>query len=1374
MSTLTAPQLRQARAELGWSQRQLAAAANLAVSTVAEFERGVRASTAANLDAMRAALAGAGVVFAEDGGPVPRPMRLGNAPLPDGLAWSLITASDFAQWTGLAPQGLLPRLLELLVRAGAGTALRLCRFPWGDSVQHGGPDAEVDIDPAGIAFPPDVLPQGRSLWELTTQSGPLFGKNGKASSDADKRRRPLSAEEAATTTFVFVTTQRVSHRTREEWVKTRRATDGWREVRMIDADALASWVNQFPSVLRWLAEKMGKPWAGCRRLEDAWNDWTDATKPPLSGDFLLLGRDEAAAKVWTWLHGDGAAPLFIEGETVEEVFAFVAATIKALPDVTAESLMARAVIADTAHQARRLAQAQLPHLLLFGGIDPQGAYAAARRGHRVIAAYPSRGGGFTLTGAIALPRPRRFELQQLLENALPGPEHARRAEAARLAKGAGGSLGILRRHLMGEWQNPAWVASAQAPSLRAALLVGGWDEDNPQDCAVLSEIAGRPYEDVERDLIQWVDKPGDPLGKIGNTWKLTAPRDAFFLLAPCLTGGELDRFEAAVLRVLTEIDPALSLPSDQRWQAAIRGRSPRYSGLLRAGLCETLALLAVLPDRARPAEPDGAARAAGIVRRLLHDADAARWPSLSGHMMTLAEAAPEAFLDAIEQSLTRGPEAPVLELLRNEKGPFGGANHAHLLWALEILSASGEFIGRVGHVLARLVQFDPQPERSWANTPGHSLSSIFDIVYPRSPLPWSIRFRTFCDLMDASPELNEVWIGTLLSVLPGGHRAGSFGPFAEWRQFDTVPGASESNNDTLLASHWVPAACDVSNRLADGVQGQPQLWPRVVESFPRLMPEARATFIEMLKSKATGINDDALRITLRDELRQIIAHHRRFQDVGRVLPEAELTPLDEICNGLAPLDPIRRHLWLFVPGPLMLVHSGSGNWQDSLEEANRLRAAAVAEIWQRGGMPAIRELIAVADTNLAFLGQTIGASTIPKSAKDKLIREDFQKEGAHFPNLATGMIPALRDQPDAFSTVRQWVAVAQQEKWEAQATGRIMCVFRAAPRVWTLAAACGEDVERAYWQQTIGPEAKLAPEDVETFARKMLAAGRAASAFQSISALYRKAVAPEILKNLLEAAAKEEFEAQRPLLGRYDVQSALDALHHAGAATDDELAVLELKLLHHLLGPGPAKPLAIHRVMARDPALFCEVLSYVYRPADVEQVAAQGAARSPHDRRLSELSWKILHTWHTVPGLRDGVVDRRTLEDWITAARRRCQEAGLLPACDLEIGRMLAQAPPDAGDGIWPCRAVREMLRVFGSERIEDGLRTGEINRRGVTTRRLDDGGAQERALAEKYGRWASELAISAPRAAAVLRRIVGDYEAWAKREDDTAARHDW
>jgi hypothetical protein len=67
---------------------------------------------------------------------------------------------------------------------------------------------------------------------------------------------------------------------------------------------------------------------------------------------------------------------------------------------------------------------------------------------------------------------------------------------------------------------------------------------------------------------------------------------------------------------------------------------------------------------------------------------------------------------------------------------------------------------------------------------------------------------------------------------------------------------------------------------------------------------------------------------------------------------------------------------------------------------------------------------------------------------------------------------------------------------------------------------------------------------------------------------------------------------------------------------------------------------------------------------------------------------------------------------------------------DYCIGQVLAHAPRDS-EGIWPAVPVRDLIEITRSSDLEQGLHVGVHNSRGVTSRAPNDGGAQERDLAQ-------------------------------------------
>jgi len=178
--SLTPAQVRAARALLAWSQQDLASNAQVAASTVADFERGQRMPVPNNADAIRSALEDAGVKFMAGGAVLTK-----SLPSPEGLAsgspirW--IEASDLSDWADRRDcQDGLPELLSRLVLATCGHSAVL-RFPSGDSVQFPGLDGQCTV-----LSDHGVLPGGKSCWEIGAQR---TGITGKANKDYTKRTR---------------------------------------------------------------------------------------------------------------------------------------------------------------------------------------------------------------------------------------------------------------------------------------------------------------------------------------------------------------------------------------------------------------------------------------------------------------------------------------------------------------------------------------------------------------------------------------------------------------------------------------------------------------------------------------------------------------------------------------------------------------------------------------------------------------------------------------------------------------------------------------------------------------------------------------------------------------------------------------------------------------------------------------------------------------------------------------------------------------------------------------------------------------------------------------------------------------------------------
>jgi hypothetical protein len=132
------------------------------------------------------------------------------------------------------------------------------------------------------------------------------------------------------------------------------------------------------------------------------------------------------------------------------------------------------------------------------------------------------------------------------------------------------------------------------------------------------------------------------------------------------------------------------------------------------------------------------------------------------------------------------------------------------------------------------------------------------------------------------------------------------------------------------------------------------------------------------------------------------------------------------------------------------------------------------------------------------------------------------------------------------------------------------------------------------------------------------------------------------------------------------------------------------------------------------------------------------------------------------------VIDGDELDTWYNAAREALQIAKRLGPGLRHVGQALVGAPPD-DDEPWPPAPVRELIERVRDPDLEQGVFLGLVNKRGATTRGLEDGGAQELELAAKYRADAELYAAEWPRTAAILRDVARSYENAARRNEDEA-----
>jgi hypothetical protein len=1257
---------------------------------------------------------------------------------PSAVPWKAPASGSFGPVS-------LPTLLAYLIRATLGTAVHL-RFPADEGVRHPGWDGQTSTETSSI-----YVPQGDAGWEIGAQRTNIVQK---ANEDYRKRTADPAPFNPVNAAYIFVTPRHWPKK--DEWAKARKDEGPWREVRVYDADDLVHWIEQTPTVGLWLATHLGKRPPCTRELDEMWEEWSLATQWPLTEDLALSDRDQDSAAVLRWLRGEPSV-LSLQATTTDEVVAFFHATLGELPADLAAAYRARCLVATAADAARALANAPAPLILLLTDPEPGTARSLAKRGHYVLQAYDER---LVSPGEVrALERPSREGIAAALTAAGIAEQ---RANA--LARDSARNLAVLRRLIPAApgRRLPKWAEEPPPHALLAALLAGGWDESAEADKARLAELADQPYAAVIAALVPYVGQFDSPLQKIGSTWRVASPFDAWLLLAHHLTDADIARFEATANAVLGSADPRFDMDPSERWMAAVKRIHPDYSGMLRHGVGQVVILLALWGDRVRTVQ-DARRRPDSIIGKLLGKADDRRWWSLSRDFRLLAEASPEAFLNAIEESLDQDNPSIGALFGHDEGGVFGAEHLSDLMWALESLAWSPEWMTRVSHILARLDALDTKPRR-YANGPANSLRHIHLPWKPQTYATLDQRLRALDLIRKREP--NAAW-KMMLGTLPQGHDTLTPSPLPRWRDF-TV--------DKVEAVTWGlvgRAAAAISERLLADVGLTPERWLVLLDRLGDLAPDASAALMA-LEAAEPQITDKADRATLWNKLRGVLHHHRQHPDAEWSLPAAVLGRLEALYHLFAPIDPLERTTWLFRQSVQRPNPSVEG-WQAEEKEVDAARQVAALAVYADGGVAAVLSLARLCDS-AAYLGKAISDSKLSESEVNALLEAAIRSDDSREHDIARGLIASTfheRKQPWAEALI----AKAKAEEWGDNALQTILCALPLESWAWSQVAEIGGEIEAIYWRRAWAFSIRGDSEDVAYAIRKLISVGRARNALPLATRGEKTHLPTDLLIEVLQEAARQPLpsdgDSNEATMFQHYVAETLQLLDERDDVDRNALVSLEwvyLQVLEH--SRRPAK--ALLRALSEQPPLFIEMLRVVFKPSEESGVVdpePEDPGRTPN---VATQAYRLLRLWDRIPGTRqDGTIDGKVLEAWIKEARALAMAAGREDVADIQIGQMLSASPIGA-DGDWPAEPVREVIDLFRSKPIIEGFQVGKRNRRGATFRIPRAGGELERNEAAKYRTWAKSIAYDHPHTAKALASLAEAYEWEASRFDQEAERLDW
>jgi addiction module HigA family antidote len=1252
-------------------------------------------------------------------------------------AFLTIKARQIDDWADsqIEARSHLSVFLRKLVHS-TGNDLRRVDFPGYDNAQRKGDDGFVE---AGGATP--WVPEGESHWEFGTDQKPGV----KAEHDYTARLKSTDPAERASSTFVFVTPRNWPGKT--AWEKQKNLAGDWKAVRALDASDLEQWLEQSVPAQIWLGEQISLPVEGYETLEQAWRRWANASEPRLTAEIFGPSTVAYREKFKGWLEKPSDRPFVVAADSRDEALAFIACLFD---DAELRKFKDVAAVFTSPATLRMLVASSVPFIPIVHSEDVERELADAHLRLHCIVLRPRN----------AVDRAADIALDLLEQDAFEKALAAMGIEQAdfeRLARESGRSPTILRRRLSknGAIRRPAWAdADEAAKTLVPMALIGAWHAEKA-DREIVSYVADRKDEEVEDDIARLLQFDDSPVWSAGQYRGVASKIDALFAIARAVTPADLKRFFEAAEYVLSESDPALELPEQDRWAAGLYGKKRDHSGALREGICETLVILSVHGNNLFQSRfgLDVEAEVAVLIRRLLKPLTLEKLLSQNHDLPRYAEAAPDEFLKIIEEDLRRN-DPIVFGLLKPvDAGSLLSPSRTGLLWALECLAWKPQNLPRVLKVLAQLSR--PEIDDNWSNKPEASLQAIFRSWMPQTAASLDQRIKALEMLVRHFPDV--AWEICVEQIKPGS-QIDHYRSRPRWRS--DASGAGQVVTKKEMYS-FARKALDLM--LAWRSHDEKNLGDLVLclEGMP---DEDRAKVWDLVDDWSRDAAD-AQKAALREHIRRFAftRHGRR-----RKLRETGRDRAREAYERLQPQDPVIRHSWLFADE---WIHESA----DEIEEEDyrhrgtridKLRREAVLEIWTKRGFEGLKQLLARSGAAHAVGRYAISCITTIKG-QDDFIRRFLAVEGdlrRKAELCLQGFLSAIADE------LRDAVLRVATEGLSSEESRRLLTCAPFQACTWFLLDNYNEDVRNGYWREVVPSWRRHTPAELTELTDRLLEARRPRAAFLAVHMDFKDIETSRLKRLLRDVATVDAEPVGHYKLDRHYISEALKSLDGRAGVTPEEMAHLEFLFIDALDSEHSEHGIPnLESQIAQSPALFVQAIVLSYKRSDEGEDPPEWRIENPEQRAaVASAAYRLLRRVGTIPGAdKDGRIDAAALAAWLTEVRRLCREYARADVGDYCLGQLLAKAPIGES-GTWPCEAVCEAMEGLASPEIGRGFFIGALNCRGAGWR--GEGGDQERKLAAKYRDWAERLHFEFPFVGGVLEDIAASYDREAGREDSEAS----
>ncbi|MCP4049866.1 MAG: hypothetical protein GY730_04085 [bacterium] len=1214
------------------------------------------------------------------------------------------------------------------------------RFPSGDNVVTAGWDGKLESEEANR-----FIPAGLSCWEFKTTS-PAKLKS-EADNDYKKRTAEIPKKERLNSTFIFGTSRNWTKK--DSWIKTQKKMNEWKDIRVYDSEILVEWLEICPAVHRWFSKYIGKRSATLWDLEQAWNEFSNRTQLRLTTEFFLHSREKEQLEFSKYIQSPSVCK--VKSNSKNEAYGFILSVLQNI-----DSADSRCVVIKSQDEWDVMSQSNYNLILIPLGFSPSGIGVAVTNGHQVVLCIDEKD---VSDENIHLDRQPRLVREAALKKL-----NLNDNEVNALYQDTKGYFEpILRHKLLKPLDHllPTWQNKYQPEVLFTVLFASEWDEsDKKDDKDIITKLSGIKYENFQSQIYKLSKEEDPPVRQVGNIWQLISKTDYWLLIVSKITAPILERLGEVISIVLADTNPAYELTPDKRYMASVMGKEPKYSKFIKRGLSDSLNLLSAFGDEY--ASYLGGKKPSGYVCawiRALFDNNKTIefWFSLDHSTGDLAEAAPDEFLSAVED-ISSGKDSILLKLFQAEDDSFmGGFYHTDLLWALEKLAWSKQYLSRATTCLARLAEIDPGGRIQ--NRPFNSLIDIYLGWISHTSATNEEKLRIINNVL--RPQYPDVAWKLMKALLlnTSSFTSGIEKPiYKDWH---------ESANNKVLNKNYHYYLSSMMDLFFDEVKSNFECRIfELIDNLDHFTDEQRNFIFEQMKYIDSKQLKNDKRIELLNLIRNTISRHREFPSSKSQWTDSTLESLEEIYEKIDFTYSLNSNKYLFNDSFPSLLHPMVRGVADYKEQQSLLiekRIKAFEAIYTDSKKKGLIKLL----SSCAFpsiIGHTAFYSKYKADCK-KIALEWISKNNYQL-SFAEGYLSAL-----AKEQYNEAEHLLTSSSWKPKTKAKLLLCFPLNKKTLDIIVKLSKKEEQYYWSALNWYRLEDKDADLINYVASMLLTyDRPLAAMDSLSQLFYKRIETidgQLLEMILKRVAIDPTDKERVNLQCLDyyLLKGIEYLQVNRPIPENEICYIEW-LYTDVFRMKDFEPKILTEQISKDPSFFVQLVKWAYKRNDGISDMEKDLTEDLITQRARK-ACNILNLIKTLPGQSSSLIEKNKLMDWVLKARSLLEDADRTEIGDQTIGQYLSKSP-EGDDNIWPHESIRHVIEAIKSKHLDIGLELGKRNSRGVTSRHPYSGGEQERILAEKYNFDANIIQFPFPRTAKILRSIAKAYERdgdWADRD---------